>query len=904
MTAFPKIKFFSLLLLTALLLPVFCAASSVPLVTILEPITIGVSTPVRIATDRTGNFYLTDPRSGGVLKFNSAGLLAATFTVARPQGIAVTAAGDMIVGQGDSVLVLSPSGQLKFRLGRGSGQFKMANGITVDAAGNIYVVDSLDDCVQVFNSSGAPVNSSNAAAGKPANSFGSRGSANGQFAMPTGIAFEKVFSQVAIADTENGRIQFFDTTGGWKRSIGAKNASALSFTSPVAVAFEYTNDITAALTRMYVTDSFQSSVQVIDPAANPVPLGFIGSYGRAKGKLLTPGDAIFDPLGGRLLVANGFGNIAVYGINGGGTPTVDTIPPTLTVNPAPTVTASATLLLSGTVESGATLTVTADTAATAGTPAVTASGAWTVTVAPLVAGSNSITVTASDRAGNSTTQVLAVTYSPTAVNLTIDRVVTPTNSTTQTITGTMDAGASVVIALSTAATAGTVSFPTATTWRCTINGLVPGENIITVTATKPGSVTSVNRAAITLSTPPPRLALSMLADGSTASSQIVTVAGTTDAAIASVTVNGTVVQTVNGMFSRGISLASGVNTISVQATDAAGTITTETRTIRFDPAAPAVSITSPTAGRVTNQSSLQVSGTSSAGSSTTVLVNGAVQSNLSGTNWTATVNLVNGVGLYTIEAVARDAATGKTAATAVMISLVDLTSPVVELTVPSGDRMTNSRSLAIAGSASVAAVTATLNGTSVPVSFRASSGEYLLTVAFTSEGPLSLIITATDAFGRSSSVFRTLIFDASSPALTVISQSAASISGSGEAGATLYVKDVHGVTVATVFIQNDGTWIIPLTATEALPVNVYALDAAGNSSRNGDVDGNGGAPDLTDALKAMRIAIGLDPAPAANAPALLRGDVAPLVNGVSMPDGRIDIDDVMVIMMKAVGLIP
>jgi hypothetical protein len=61
----------------------------------------------------------------------------------------------------------------------------------------------------------------------------------------------------------------------------------------------------------------------------------------------------------------------------------------------------------------------------------------------------------------------------------------------------------------------------------------------------------------------------------------------------------------------------------------------------------------------------------------------------------------------------------------------------------------------------------------------------------------------------------------------------------------------------------------------------------------------GGAVDMTDALKALRIASGLD---APTASDLDHGDVAPLVNGRPRPDNKVDINDVVAILRKAVGL--
>ena len=224
--------------------------------------------------------------------------------------------GHILVTQEDYVASLDPvTGKELSRLGQGAGQFKFANGITVDPSGSVYVVDSLDNSVQVFN-----------AVGSYQYRFGSAGTLAGQFSMPTGITYEKAGNRLAVADTLNGRVQFFSPQGAYLTSIGAYGTGPLLFTTPQAVAFEYSKDLTPVLVRMYVVDSFQSTVQVIDPAGSGTFLGFIGNYGSANGQLMVPTDVFFDQQNSRILVVNGVGNLTAFGINGGTNPGDTTLP--------------------------------------------------------------------------------------------------------------------------------------------------------------------------------------------------------------------------------------------------------------------------------------------------------------------------------------------------------------------------------------------------------------------------------------------------------------------------------------------------------------------------------------------------------------------------------------------------
>jgi hypothetical protein len=293
------------------------SAAVMPAVASLSQVNEGLSAPIRLAAGAGGIFFVSDPRGGGVLKFSGSGKLLQIFYTSRlAQGVAVDSKGNILVGQGDYVSVLDPvTGSETGRLGQGAGQFKFANGIALDTTGFVYVVDSLANCVQVFN-----------AAGTYQYRFGTAGTLGGQLSMPTGITYESAGTRLAVADTLNGRIQFFSPKGAYLSSIGSSGSGPLLFTTPQAVAFEYTKTATPALSRMYVVDSYQSTVQVIDPMGSGTFLGFIGSYGTSNGHLMVPTDALFDSQNGRLLVVNGVGNLTSFGIDGGTNPIDTTLP--------------------------------------------------------------------------------------------------------------------------------------------------------------------------------------------------------------------------------------------------------------------------------------------------------------------------------------------------------------------------------------------------------------------------------------------------------------------------------------------------------------------------------------------------------------------------------------------------
>jgi len=83
--------------------------------------------------------------------------------------------------------------------GTGEGQFHWPSGIATDADGNVYVVDTYNNRIQKFDSSGTFIST-----------WGSSGSGEGEFYHPCGIATD-ASDNVYVVDTYSYRIQKFDS---------------------------------------------------------------------------------------------------------------------------------------------------------------------------------------------------------------------------------------------------------------------------------------------------------------------------------------------------------------------------------------------------------------------------------------------------------------------------------------------------------------------------------------------------------------------------------------------------------------------------------------------------------------------------------------------------------------------
>jgi hypothetical protein len=414
------------------------------------------------------------------------------------------------------------------------------------------------------------------------------------------------------------------------------------------------------------------------------------------------------------------------------------------------------------------------TSATA--PAASAAG-WTAS-APAsvvaVAGANTYYAWAKDAAGNvslSKSAVVTVTLADT-IGPVVGAFTLPATSTSLTVAvSSFTATDNVAVTGYLITTSSSTPAASAAGWTATAPASVigvAGANTFYAWARDAAGNVSLSRSAVvtittTSDTTKPTLTISSLANGAFTNSATLNVSGTAvDAGgLASVTVNGQVV-TVNadGSFSYALTLTAGANTITTIATDMAGNQQIDTCTVTYDQAVPVLTISAPADNSTTTQSFVAVTGTISENSTVTIRVNnGSPQSAaITGSTFSATVNLVAGVN--TIDITAVDQAGNTTNAKRTVTYVNTNTGFTLAVTNPSQDITTKSASLNLKGTVVSATgnvkVTITMDGKTYTTTVK--NGAFSQRLTFTKAKLYAITVTATDDAGNSSSIVRNVIY--------------------------------------------------------------------------------------------------------------------------------------------------
>jgi len=149
--------------------------------------------------------------------------------------------------------------------GAGDGLFDGACGITVDyASGLIYVVDTGNCRVQKLDQFGIFKGA-----------FGTKGSAEGQFNSPTGIA--GTYGVFYVVDSGNSRIQEMSDDGAVRRVIGRPGDGAGELNEPMGVALDRDGNV-------YVADTGHDRVVVFDSSGDFVTQWKVTGGSSAEGR--------------------------------------------------------------------------------------------------------------------------------------------------------------------------------------------------------------------------------------------------------------------------------------------------------------------------------------------------------------------------------------------------------------------------------------------------------------------------------------------------------------------------------------------------------------------------------------------------------------------------------------------
>jgi len=214
--------------------------------------------PVYLAVDPlTSEVYVSDRLAGAVYIYDRDGAYQRELTLAvprpgwQPLGLAFDAKGNLYVtelsGPYQKVLVIDRTAQVVGTLGEQE-KLNFPNGIAVDGAGNVYVSDSNNGRLLMFD-----------AQSTIRGQIG-RGTGQGNLGLPRGLAVDAQ-GRVFVADTtgqgvfiyrapadDSRRLEFLGFVGG----EGAGDAQ-----------FEYPNSVAVdARGRMYVADTFNDRVQI------------------------------------------------------------------------------------------------------------------------------------------------------------------------------------------------------------------------------------------------------------------------------------------------------------------------------------------------------------------------------------------------------------------------------------------------------------------------------------------------------------------------------------------------------------------------------------------------------------------------------------------------------------------
>ncbi|HEK1658102.1 TPA: Ig-like domain repeat protein, partial [Pseudomonas aeruginosa] len=670
----------------------------------------------------------------------------------------------------------------------------VVNVVAEDAAGNssppaTVTVDSSAPPAPVINPSNGVVISGTAeagatvtltdAGGNPIGQVTADGSGNWSFTPGTPLANGTVIVATATDPTGN---------------TGPQAATTVDSVAPAAPVVNPSNGTT-------ISGTAEAGAKVILTDGNGNPIGETTADGSGNWTF-TPATPLANGTVVNAVAQDPAGNTGPQGST-----TVDAVAPN-----TPVVNPSNGNLLNGTAEPGSTVTLTDGNGNPIGQTTADGSGNWSFTPGSQLPNGTVVNVTASDAAGNTSAPAT------TTVDSSLPSIpqVDPSNGSV--ISGTADAGNTIIITDGNGNPIGQVTADGSGNWSFTPGIPLPDGTVVNVVARSPSNVDSAP-AVITVDGVAPAAPVIDPSNGTE-------ISGTAEAGATVILTDGggnpigqaTADGSGNWTFTPSTPLANGT-VINAVAQDPAGN-TSGPASVTVDAIAPPAPVIDPSNGVV-------ISGTAEAGA-TVILTDGngnpiaEVTADGSG-NWSFTPGtpLANG---SVINALAQDAA-GNTSGPA--STTVDSVAPATPVLDPSNGTV-------ISGTAEAGATVILTDGGGNPIGQATADGSG--NWSFTPGTPLTngtvINAVAQDAAGNTSGPVSTTV-DAVAPATPVIDPSnGVELSGTAEPGVRVILTDGNGNPIGQTLADGSGNW----TFTPGTPlangtvVNAVAQDPAGNTS--------------------------------------------------------------------------
>ncbi|MBO7950848.1 Ig-like domain-containing protein [Pseudomonas aeruginosa] len=670
----------------------------------------------------------------------------------------------------------------------------VVNVVAQDAAGNssppaTVTIDSSAPPAPVINPSNGVVISGTAeagttvtltdAGGNPIGQVTADGSGNWSFTPGTPLANGTVIVATATDPTGN---------------TGRQAATTVDAVAPPAPVIDPSNGTT-------ISGTAEAGAKVILTDGNGNPIGETTADGSGNWPF-TPATPLANGTVVNAVAQDPAGNTGPQGST-----TVDAVAPN-----TPVVNPSNGNLLNGTAEPGSTVTLTDGNGNPIGQTTADGSGNWSFTPGSQLPNGTVVNVTASDAAGNTSAPAT------TTVDSSLPSIpqVDPSNGSV--ISGTADAGNTIIITDGNGNPIGQVTADGSGNWSFTPGIPLPDGTVVNVVARSPSNVDSAP-AVITVDGVAPAAPVIDPSNGTE-------ISGTAEAGATVILTDGggnpigqaTADGSGNWTFTPGTPLANGT-VINAVAQDPAGN-TSGPASVTVDAIAPPAPVINPSNGVV-------ISGTAEAGA-TVILTDGngnpigQVTADGSG-NWSFTPGtpLANG---SVINALAQDAA-GNTSGPA--STTVDSVAPATPVLDPSNGTV-------ISGTAEAGATVILTDGGGNPIGQATADGSG--NWSFTPGTPLTngtvINAVAQDAAGNTSGPVSTTV-DAVAPATPVIDPSnGVELSGTAEPGVRVILTDGNGNPIGQTLADGSGNW----TFTPGTPlangtvVNAVAQDPAGNTS--------------------------------------------------------------------------